>query len=97
MEHKTEYYIVSCRLKEVKALSGALITKEDTTAWLGETTEGYPCVTRDKLGAFKFPSIPLFEAICAWDGMPWYCRIKDFKIIHIEEIRTDIQRTESPL
>jgi hypothetical protein len=91
-----EYYIVKVKLKEVKAFDGSHLHREDEVAWLG-MSEGYPSVGSDQAHAHKFDTPPLKTTIAKWDGMPWYCRIKEAEIYKITNKTDYDKRTYGPI
>lgn len=96
---KTEdYYIVRVTFKEAKAFDGDIITRDNTPGLLGMTDDHYPaCRQTDKLdhtSGHRFKTKPTRKGIAAWDGMPWYYRIKTAQVVHVQrEITTTVKET----
>lgn len=78
------YYIVSVKLREVKAFNGDIITREGTEGWLGEDSE-YPSIYTNKRWAKKFTKPLKKSEVASYDGMPWFHRIIPGSVI-IHEI-----------
>lgn len=87
-----KYFIVRVTFKQVKAVDGSVMTKEDETGVLSMTTGDYAgyyeCrrAPADAIGGHHFDAAPTMKAVMKWDGMPWYFRIKNAEVIEVNEV-----------
>ena len=87
-----EYYIVRVTFRQVKAVNGSVLTKEDETGVLDMTTgdyAGYAECRRapaDSVSGHHFKSPPSMSEVMKWDGMPWYYRIKTAEVVKVNEV-----------
>ena len=90
-ETKTEYYIVSAKMKQVKNSSNFVMVEEDSTSWISIDYQynKYQWIPNQDL-AFRFKSKISALSAARADVGPWYCMPKPetLRIVKITETRT---------
>ena len=85
------YYIARVELHEALAFDGSIITHDGAVDVLGES-EGYRAIGGTP---HRFKEPPTIEEAAAWDGRPWYKRMKfgTLRVYRVHEVHVH-ERTE---
>ena len=90
-ETKTEYFIVSAKMKQVRNSSNFVMVEEDSMSWIAIDYQynKYQWIPNQDL-AFRFKSKITALSAAKADVGPWYCTPKSetLKITKITETRT---------
>lgn len=89
-------FVIQVVCKEVKAYDKSILTKDGATAWVSEIdggwvpATGYFCdeIPKEILSFRTYQSAEKFAK--KWDGHPWYCVPKSFKIFEVKAVTKEV-------